>query len=129
MDTEVVEEAAVDGECDGDGPAAGDLVLDSVDVVGADGMPAGYGELLRFSQRCGIGLRPTVGRLTIMGKDVELCVPFSMKEIEGSVIGEALVLTTVELVPDEAAGKSRVLVRVTLTIGNFLDSGECLTDA
>ncbi len=128
MDTKVVEEAAVDGQGDGDRAAAGDLVLDGVDVVGVYRVPAGGCEVTRFSEDCVIGLRPTVGCLTIMGKDVELRVPLPLEKVKRGVIGQSLVLTAVELVPDEATGEPRALITMSFPVGHLLDSGEGLTD-
>lgn len=129
VDTEGLEEGLIDGQGDGDGTAARDLVLDGVDVVGADRVPAGGRELLSLVEDGTVWLRPAIGRLTVMGEDVELRVPVPLKEIEGGVIGEACVFTTVELVPDEAAGEPWVLVRVRFPVGDLLDGGEGLTDA
>ena len=128
-DTKGLEEGLVDGEGDGDGPAVGDLKLDRVDVIRTDRVPRRRRELSRFSQYGVVWLRPTVGCLTIMGKDVELRIPFSLEEVECAVIGEALVVPTVELVPDEAGGEARMLVRVSFSVGDLLDGGEGLADA
>lgn len=121
VDTKGLEEGLVDGEGDGDGPPLEDLILDRVDVVGADGVPAGGSELFRFLEHCSIWLNPAIGRLTIVGEDVELRIPFPLEEIKGGVIGQALVETTVELVPDEATGEARMLVRVSFLVGDLLD--------
>jgi len=129
IDAEGLEEGLVDGERDGDGSAAGDLILNSVDVVRTDRVPRGCRVLTSFTQDCSVWLRPAIGRLAVVGEGMELRVPFPLKEIEGGVIGEALVVASVELVPDEATGEARVLVRVSFSVGNLLDGGEGLTDA
>ncbi len=129
MDAEVVEEAAVDRDCDGHGPSVRYLVLNRVDVIGADGLPSGGGVLTRLAEYCDVGLNPEIGRLTIMGEDVELGIPFPVKEGERGVVGDALVCATVELVPNEATGETRVLVRVAFSVGYLLDGGEGLADA
>jgi len=128
-DTKGLEEGLVDGEGDGDGPAVGDLKLDRVDIVRTDRVPRAGRVLFRLMQYCPIGLNPTVGRLAIMGEDVELRIPFPLEEIKGGVIGDALVDTTVELVPDEATGEGRLLVRMSFPVGDLLDGREGLTDA
>jgi hypothetical protein len=60
---------------------------------------------------------------------MQLRVPFPLKETEGGVIRESLVVATVELVPDEATGESRVLVRVSFSVGNLFDGRQGLPDA
>jgi len=121
VDAEGLEEGLVDGEGDGDGPPLEDLILYGVDVVRADRVPAGGCELTRLAERCGVGLYPPVGRLTVVGKDMELSIPFPCEKTKSSVIGQALVETTVELVPDEATGEARMLVRVSFPVGDLLD--------
>jgi len=128
-DTEGLEEGLINGQGDGDRAAAGDLVLDGVDVVGADGVPAGGRVLTRLAEYCTVWLRPQIGCLTVMGEDMQLRVPFPLKETEGGVIREALVVAAVELVPDEAGGEARVLVRVSFPVGDLLDGSQRLTDA
>jgi len=120
-ETEGLEEGLIDGEGDGDGPAVRYLELNGVGVVRADGVPVGRRVLARLAEHCTVWLRPPIGRLTVMGKDVELRVPFPLQEVEGGIIGESLVLTTVELVPDEAGGEARVLVRVSFPVGDLLN--------
>lgn len=122
-ETEGLEEGLVDGKSDCDGTAVAQLVLDGVDVVRTDRVPRGGRVLTSFAQDCTVWLRPSVGRLAVVGENVELRVPLPLKEIEGGIIGEALVLTTVELVPDEATGEARVLVRVSFPVGDLLDGG------
>ncbi len=129
VDTEGLEEGLIDGERDCDGAPARHLKLDGVHVEWADGVPGAGREVLRLSEHEAVWLRPTVGRLAVMGKNVELRVAFPLKEGEGCVIGETSVLTTVELVPDEARGEARMLVRVSFPVGDLLDGGEGLTDA
>jgi len=128
-ETEGLEEGLVDGEGDGDGTPLEDLILDGVDVVGADRVPRGGRVLTSFTEDCTVWLRPSVGRLTIVGEDMQLRVPFPLKETEGGVIRESLVVATVELVPDEATGESRVLVRVSFSVGNLFDGRQGLPDA
>lgn len=120
---EGLEEGLVDGQGDGHGPSARDLVLDGVDVVGADGVPAGGRVVTSLLQYCKVWLCPAIGRLAVVGENVELRVPLPLEEGKGSIVGQTSVLTTVELVPDEATGEARVLVRVSFPVGDLLDGG------
>jgi len=129
IDAEGLEEGLIDGKSDGDGPALEDLILDGVDVVGTDGVPRAGRVLFRLVEDRSVWLCPAIRRLTVMGKDMELCIPFPLEQGEGSVVGQTSVLTTVELIPDEATGEARVLVRVSFPVGNLLDGREGLADA
>lgn len=121
MDAEVVEEAAVDGESECHGPAAGNLVLDRVRVEWADGSPFPHRVLSRFSERVRVRLSPEVGGLTVVGEHMELRISLPLEQVEGSIVGDALILSAIELVPDKATGKARALVRMSFPVGDLFD--------